>query len=132
MHSKHRGPRPKIKPLNDALSLAAYSGQKTVSYALVQGPLTNQVLKVEIQIPISIAYRLYYLGRAFDGQAVKYIEPAGSTQIGFVQLQVLVSELQLIDRAVTDPVTKHYLGLLLPHLVESRTDTSTCLNIVSS
>jgi hypothetical protein len=71
MYSQHRGPKPKIKPLNDALSLAAYSGQKRVSYALVQGPLSNQVVKVKIQIPISIAYRLYYLGRAFDGQAVK-------------------------------------------------------------
>jgi hypothetical protein len=123
---------PHIQPLNDALSLDTYADQKTVSFTIIERRTSGQAAKAEVQIPLSIAYRLFFLGRAFDCQAIKFIEPRGSTQIDFIRLQVLISELELIARAVSDPVSQHYLKLLLPLLKGSCGDTACCLNVVAS
>jgi len=121
---------PHIKPMSKVLELDTYAGEKTVLFKLVD--LGDSSGPTEVRIPISIAYRLYYLGRAFDGQKIKMIKPEASTSVDFVQLQTLMSELAVVDQTVIDPVSKHYLGLLLPMLASSRRHPGCRLIVTSS
>lgn len=121
---------PHIKPLSRALELATYASERTVAFRLV-GRGAVDASTAEVHVPLSIAYRIFYLGRAFDGQAIKSIEPRGSTSVDYVKLQVLISELELVGQAVRDPVSQHYLGLLLPLLASSRAHTTSPLNLIA-
>ena len=122
---------PYIQPLSKALALETYADQKTVKFRLLGSRPTERAAPSEVLIPVAIVYRLYYLGRAFDGQVIKLIEPHGATQIDYVRLQTFISELELVAKAVSDPVSLHYLNLLLPLLIKSRGNTECCLNVVA-
>jgi len=123
---------PNIKPLNDALSLQTYAEQSRVKFRLVPESAPLQSGTPEVEVPVAIVYRLHHLGRAYDGQAVKLLLPQGSFQIGFVQLQRLISELDLVAQVVTaDPVSQHYLAQLLPLLRQSSSHPSHVLKVIS-
>lgn len=116
------------KPLSRALDLRTYAGERMVCFKLV-GMAADIEGPTEVLIPYSIAFRLHYMGRAFDGQVVKAIRPGGMTRIDFTQLQVLSSELQLVAKTTTDPVSQHYLAPLLSLLAVSAKHPSCALTV---
>jgi hypothetical protein len=122
---------PRIRPLTKALELATYAGERPVSFRLLgRGEL--DATTPEVLVPISIAWRLYYLARAFDCQTVKYIDPrGGASQLDYVGLQLLISEFEFVAQVTSDPVSRHYLGMLLPLLTSAREHTGSRLHVVA-
>jgi hypothetical protein len=120
---------PQTKPLSTALELQTYLGERTVAFTLVGTP-TDVEMPTTVHVPISIAFRLHYLGRAFDGQVVKLIKPAGMTRVDYIQLQRLIEELELVAETTKDPVSQHYLSQLLPLLSISRKYPTSSLNVI--
>ena len=117
----------KFKPYSKALSIETYESDPTVEYRIVSSREGDENGKFQIEIPLSIAWRIYYLARAFDGQAVKKIEPKGMTRIDYLSIPLLTGELELVRGTVTDPVSSHYLDILIPLLKSSFSDTATTL-----
>jgi hypothetical protein len=120
---------PRIKPLRSALELETYADERTVLFKLVGAP-TDAAIVTEVHVPLSIAFRLYYLGRAFDGQVVKLIKPNAMVRIDYTQLQLLKDELEFVAETTIDPVSKHYLALLLPMVAASTKYPSCALNVI--
>ena len=118
-----------IKPLPKALSLETYANQRQVAFAWRKDSSAESDA-VEVLVPLSIAYRLYYFGRAFDGQVVKRIEPVGMARVEFIELQRLVDELQIVEATTTDPVSQFYLSKLLPLLRLSSGHPKSFLTVV--
>jgi hypothetical protein len=83
-----------------------------------------------IEIPIAIVYRMYFIGRAYDFQAIKLIQPQGKVLITFVNAQLLISELEMLTGIVKDPVLEKYLDILLPYLRSGR-EFKDCSIVVS-
>jgi hypothetical protein len=113
-----------IRPINKILDLSTYAGDPPVDFRLVGGD-DHELSRV--QIPVSVVYRLYHLGRAFDFQAVKLMHPGSMTRLEYPQLQLLITELEQVASIVHDPVSQHYLASLLPTLRERRTTTACAL-----
>jgi hypothetical protein len=93
---------------------------------------TGPASRDEVAVPIAIVYRLHHLGRAFDGQAVKHLLPEGMFRIGFIDTQRLISELELVSTAVSDPVSQHYLAKLLPLLRTTAGYPSSAVKVAES
>jgi len=119
------------KPLNKVLNLETYSNQDRVKFILERGNGSIEPVSDAVEIPISIVHRLYHLGRAFDAQAVKLIDPTASFRLDFFKLQSLISELELVTEIVNDPVTRHYLRKLLPELKKGINYPGCFLNVSS-
>ena len=106
------------RPVESLLKLETYTGEPSVEYSLVGAEIPAGSERT-VSVPVSIAYRLYFLARAFDGQVIRHLEPRSSSVVEYANLQRLVSEFGIVEKAVSDPVSAHYLGLLLPLLKES-------------
>jgi len=122
---------PHVKPLNDALSLETYAQQKRTRFRLEGAGDSTENDPGVVEIPVQIVYRIHHLLKAYDGQAVASLEPCGMYRIEFIQLQRLVSELELVRRAISDPVTVHYLGPLLRLIKRSSGYPKSVLTVVS-
>ena len=83
-----------------------------------------------VEIPVGIVYRMYFIGRAYDFQAIKLIQPQGKVLITYVNAQLLISELEMLTNFVKDQVLEKYLNVLLPYLRSSR-ELKDCSIIVS-
>jgi len=118
------------RPIDTLLKLETYSGEPLVEYAIVGGGGDGNA-SVPVKIPVSIAYRIYFLARAFDGQVIRQVEPRASAIVDFANLQRLLSELDVLERAISDPVTLHYLALLLPLLRSSATRPGSSLRVLA-
>jgi hypothetical protein len=123
---------PHVKPLNDALKIETYALHKSVKFSVDMASDTKHAPAQEVAVPIAIVHRLHHLGRAFDGQAVKHLLPQGMFRIGFIDTQRLISELELVATAVSDPVTQHYLAKLLPLLRTTSASPSSAVKVVES
>ncbi|MCP5347251.1 MAG: hypothetical protein R3F41_17020 [Gammaproteobacteria bacterium] len=119
------------KPLSKVLDLETYTNQDRVRFIVESGNGDVEPISDAVEIPISIVHRLYHLGRAFDAQVVKLIDPTASFRLDFFKLQSLVSELELVLKIVNDPVTQHYLGMLLPELKKGIKHPGCLLNVSS-
>ena len=118
-----------IKPLPKALSLDTYANERPVVFSWFKDGSSGGDA-VEVCIPLSIAYRIYYFARAFDGQVAKRIEPVGMARVEFIELQRLIDELEIVEATTTDPVSQYYLSKLLPLLRTSRGHPKSYLNVV--
>lgn len=121
--------KPSIAPLSKVFDLATYAHEKAVVYTLFGFDRGDAKATLVVQIPISIAWRIHYLGRAFDGQAIKSIQPSASVVVSFTQLQLLRSELDVVSKAINEPVSRHYLELLLALLAKSSANPASCLRV---
>ena len=63
---------------------------------------------------------MYFIGRAYDFQAIKLIQPQGKVLITYINAQLLISELQMLTNIVKDQVLEKYLDVLLPYLCSGR------------
>ena len=86
---------------------------------LFRSPGVESLPSDEIGVPVAICYRIFHLGSAYDGQIVKYLQPSGSVSIPYLEIQRLVSELEVVEKVTTDPVAQHYLAPLLRLLRQS-------------
>ena len=121
----------RTKPLSQVLNLDTYEGDLKVELRLVADTDEEQAEAPDpVEIPRSIVRRLHHLGRAFDGQAVKYLKPQGKVRVDFIWLQRLIGELELVRETTTDPVSLHYLSQLIPMLTASRTIKNSALLII--
>jgi hypothetical protein len=96
--------------------LDTYKNDRRVAFQLVNVGSGEPARPQKIEIPLAIVYRLYFLGRAFDGQAVKNLQPDGKVAITYNQIQQIIGELELVSKAVSDPVSLHYIEQLIPFL----------------
>jgi hypothetical protein len=55
------------------------------------------------------------------------MHPGSMSRIEYPHVQLLIAELELLEKIVHDPVSQHYLALLLPMLRANRTDTACAL-----
>jgi hypothetical protein len=110
---------PRIQPSARAFELDAFKLDHAMWFKLSVPGSEGSPSPEEIGIPIAIVHRLHYLGRAYDGQIVKYLAGSGSVAIGFHDMQRLSSELSVVEEATADPVAKHYLAILLSLLRRS-------------
>ena len=109
---------PRTKPLNQILDLDTYSETRKIFF---KGQPVSEVDNDEgIEIPVAIVYRMYYLGRAYDFQAIKLIKPQGKILIPYVDSQRLIAELERLPGIVNDPIIEHYLNMFLPYLRSKR------------
>src|SRR5262245_10085932 len=122
---------PHVKPITDALSFETYAKQKLVRFKLAGVGESSSDPALEVEIPVQIAFRIHFLLRAYDGQAVRSLEPRGMYQIEFMKLQRLVSELELLSRALADPVTLHYLAMLISLVKRSSAYPSSVLIVIA-
>jgi hypothetical protein len=106
---------PRIKPSSKVLELETYSSDRPMIFSFA-GPKATPDSNDAVCVPISIAFRLYHLGRAYDFQSIKLIHPSGVARLDFSQRELVISELSKIRVLVNDPVVEHYLGMLLPYL----------------
>jgi hypothetical protein len=102
------------RPIDTLLKVETYKAEPPVEYSIVGGGSGDDSPIEPVKIPVSIAYRIYFLARAFDGQVIRQIEPRSSALVDYANLQRLASELDVVAQAVSDPVTQHYLAQLLP------------------
>jgi hypothetical protein len=98
---------PRTKPLNRILELDTYTETRKVLFK--SAPIREIDNDEGIEIPVAIVYRMYYLGRAYDFQSIKLIEPKGKVFIPYVDSQLLIAELEKLSGIVKDPVVEHYL-----------------------
>ena len=83
-----------------------------------------------VEIPVGIVYRMYFIGRAYDFQAIKLIQPQGKVLITYINAQILISELEMLTGIVKDQVLEKYLDALLPYLRRGR-EFKDCSIVVS-
>ncbi len=113
---------PRTKPFEKLLTLEAYKSTRKVLFkSTAQAEASNNQ---GVEIPIAIVYRLYYIGRAYDFQAIKLLQPKGKTMIPYIESQRLISELEMLYEIVKDPVVEHYLKILLPYIESKREYTN--------
>lgn len=122
---------PKVKPIDKILDINSYANDRKVIFRIVGSDQEPSDANDSVEVPISIVYRLFHLGRAYDFQAIKLIQPGGMTRIEYVHLPLLTLEFEQIFHIVNDPVAQHYLRQLLPLLKSKRHDTKTALLVVT-
>jgi hypothetical protein len=122
---------PKVKPIDQILDINAYAHETKVTFRMVRTEQTqHNDQSYGVEVPISIVYRLFHLGRAYDFQTVKFLSPSALTRVEYVHLSTLALEFERIFEIVNDPVARHYLQLLLDLLKNNRQNTKTALLIV--
>ena len=120
---------PKFKPTSGVLDLANYSNDRPIVFSFA-GSSASSKSNDAVSMPISIAYRIFHLGRAYDFQSVKLMYPSGTARLDFAQREHLISELSQVRRLVNDPVVEYYLAQLLPYLEGRRKETGAALFII--
>lgn len=118
---------PRTKPIEKILDIETYSRDRKILFRFSGNRELHKGNAEGVEVPITVVYRLFHLGRAYDFQAVKFLQPQGSLLIEYVWLQLLVLELETIAKIVNDPVVQHYLGALLPFIKANRSDTKSGL-----
>jgi hypothetical protein len=122
---------PKVKPIEKILDIDSYRNDRKVIFRIVGPDQQPRDANDSVEVPISIVYRLFHLGRAYDFQTIKLIQPGGMTRIDYLHLPLLTLEFEQIFHLVNDPVARHYLQTLLPLLKSKRHDTKTALVVVT-
>jgi hypothetical protein len=122
---------PQVKPIDSILAVESYANDKKVLFRITTPDRTTDPANDTVEVPISIVYRLFHLGRAYDFPTIKQIHPGGTARIDYVHLPLLTVELEHIYSIVNDPVAHHYLGLLIPLLKSRRHDTKSSLLVAS-
>jgi hypothetical protein len=118
-----------IRALHRKLDLSTYAHDKTVAFTLRSATSTEQAQLESIHVPVPIVYRFYHLGRAYDLNQLKQLQPTGNSSVSFVPLQLLVQELEQVAQFVNDPVIQHYSNLLTQSFKKARHDTSCMLHV---
>ncbi len=121
---------PRIKPRASAFDIDAYPLSHALWFRIVAPKDAPLIAAQEVGIPVSICYRLHHLGRAYDGQVVKHLHPQGSVEVSYLDFQLLISELEIVQRASKDPVVEHYLNPLLALFRASSANPRCVLKIV--
>jgi hypothetical protein len=121
---------PQVKPINRILDIDAYKNDRKIIFQVNDSLQPQEGANNMVEIPISIAFRIYYLGRAYDFQTIKLIYPSGRSRINYIHLPLLTLELEQIFEIVNDPIVRCYLGFLLPLLKNIRTNTKSELIII--
>ena len=122
---------PKVKPIDQILDITAYAHETKVTFRMTRTDQTQDNAQTGgIEVPISIVYRLFHLGRAYDFQTIKFLSPTALTRVEYVHLPTLALEFERIFEIVNDPVARHYLQLLLGLLKNNRENTKTALLMV--
>ena len=118
---------PRTVPLSKIFELSQFETAKKVNFQLTE---KNNDISGGIEIPIAIIYRMYFIGRAYDFQAIKQIQPQGKVLITYINAQRLIAELEMLHSIVKDPILEKYLDTLLPYLYKTR-DFKDCSIVVS-
>lgn len=121
---------PRIKPRARAFDLDAFPLDHALWFRIVAPKDAAPVSTNEVGVPAAICYRLHHLGRAYDGQVVKYLQPQGSYVISYMDVQLLISELEMVQKATKDPVVEHYLTPLMGLLRSSSANPKSSLQVV--
>jgi len=113
----------KMRALHKKLDLTTYAHDKQVEFEFK--PSAGVALEdvTPVSVPVPIMYRLYHLGRAYDLNQLKLLQPTGTTAVSFVPLQLLGQELEQVAELVDDPVIRHYGALLGEIIRKTRHDT---------
>jgi hypothetical protein len=118
----------KMRALRQKLNLATYSQDKAIRFKMS----TNLDPDDQgISVPISIMYRFYHIGRAYDLHQLKNFIPTGISAVDFISMKLLVAEIEALQELIDDPVLKHYGGQLVDYISGISVDAKSRL-IVSS
>ena len=118
-----------MRALHKKLDLQTYAHDKVVSFTF-KSPTVGPTGTLEpVLVPVPIMYRFYHLGRAYDLNQLKQLQPTGHSVVSFVPLQLLIQELEQVAEFVADPVVQHYSQCLVAAFKIMRNDTSTVLHI---
>ena len=121
----------RTKPLSQVLDLRTYEDDVKVLLRLLPDTESEHPnVPDSVEVPRAIVRRLHHLGRAFDGQAVKFLNPQGRVRVEHLWLQRLIGELELVGRVTTDSVALHYLSKLIPMLKASSSIKNCALLII--
>ena len=93
---------PRHQPLSRAFELNSFKLDHALWFRLAAPPGVESLPSDEIGVPVAICYRIFHLGSAYDGQIVKYLQPSGSVSIPYLEIQRLVSELEVVEKVTTD------------------------------
>jgi hypothetical protein len=113
----------KMRELSRKLDLATYAKDTTVRFKWASIDLAAGLADSQVRVPLPIAYRLYHLGRAYDLHQLKNLHPDRSTDLSFIEVQLLILELKQVVSIVADPVIAHYAQVLIPYLARQRSET---------
>jgi hypothetical protein len=120
---------PHVKPRDGMFDVATYENSQTNQIRFVDGSTKSELCAPTI-IPTPILYRLYYLGRAYDLQGLKRLRPDQKDTLGFLESQQICSELEFLNRVVTDPLLKAFSDEIESKLVSIRANTKCCIETV--
>lgn len=113
----------KMRSLGKKLELATYARDKLFMFRLASKLGTADQPGEAVCIPIPIMYRYLHIGRAYDLHQLKNLHPDHSGSVYFVEMQLLILELEQVSELVDDTVLQHYGNLLVTYLKSARTDT---------
>jgi hypothetical protein len=118
-----------MRALHRKLDLSTYAHDKAVAFTFRSATSADQAQLKSVHVPVPIMYRFYHLGRAYDLNQLKQLQPTGSSSVSFVPLQLLIQELEQVAQFVNDPVIQHYSNILSESFKKVRQDTSCMLHI---
>lgn len=118
-----------MRALHKKLDLGTYAHDKMVTFTFKSEATTERQQSEPIQVPVPIMYRFYHLGRAYDLNQLKQLQPTGRSVVSFVPLQLLIQELEQVAQFVNDPVVQHYSDLLVQSFKQTRHDTDSMLHV---
>jgi hypothetical protein len=118
-----------MRALHKKLDLGTYAHDEMVTFTFKSEATTERQQSEPIQVPVPIMYRFYHLGRAYDLNQLKQLQPTGRSVVSFVPLQLLIQELEQVAKFVNDPVVQHYSDLLVQSFKQTRHDTDSMLHV---
>lgn len=113
------------------LDLGTYAQDNTVSFTCRLAVSSEHQSPEPIHVPVPIMYRFYHLGRAYDLNQLKQLQPTGNSLVSFIPAQLLVQELEQVAILVNDPVIRHYSTLLVQFLNQNRNETGSVIHVTA-
>jgi len=120
---------PEVKAWNGMLDLKTYEKADKAIIQLVDN-LERKKIGEQIEIPIPIMYRLYYVARAYDFQTMKLFRPDGKIILDRINILKLSSEFEVLSEIVIDPILSHFSEILLPLLTSIKSTKGAGMVIV--
>ena len=96
----------RMRSLGRKLELATYAHDKVATFKLASKALVPEAATVSVPVPIM--YRFYHVGRAYDLNQLKNLQPSGNAAVDFISIQLLIQELEQVSELIDDPVLRHY------------------------
>jgi cyanate lyase len=117
-----------MRALAKKLELSTYQNDKFV--VLILYKQLGGAISTSVMIPLPIMYRFYHIGRAYDLHQLKNLHPDGGKMVfDFIDIQLLIQEVEQICDLIADPVIRHYATILIPYLKLSSSETKWILAI---